>query len=497
LAVELLTAEETRIIARGEACRGRASQSAIRLPGVLMASTSLVLADFFEVGSFAFVLVLGIAALGLAMAFGSAQAKRANDAWTQVGNRLGLRPRAGSFWKAPRLSGSMYDFPVEVDVYTEGHGKSRHTYTRVKVRFPSLRLGLSLRRQGFLRSISKMFGLQQDIELGEAGFDAEVIVEGSDPHKLRQFLNAGRRMRIRRFFNNYPRAVIADDLVTCTVSGMLRTADQLQQMITSAVGIAWHISGERQADENLTHALEAQEVGHGEEALRLVQSATNERRPGDPVVAELVEEQPIQAELMEEQLIEGELLTLAGRRDEAQRVFQQARQSAPYDEEIAEWAEQPTTGPKCDVAEAVASHAEDVPDPPERKVDVADLCQELFQEGGTSYQINHHFEKHYTGAAIGWTGTLKRVESFTYDFVFGNRPGTRAVIVVHELDHAVYGDRTVSAIVRLDPDAEEPLRGKQGQPIAFTGKLHKVDSLLRNIFVVEGTLRPADTDTGA
>jgi hypothetical protein len=453
-----------------------------------MACHSVLLAD---VGGFAFILLPILVFAGFcvfAAVFGSAQAKQANEAWAKVASRLGLHLREGSFWSKPHMSGSIHGYSVEVECYTERHGKNNHTYTRVRIHFDSLQLGLSLQREGFLNTITKMFGLQQDLEVGDSGFDSEVIVQARDPEKLRQFLNTARRMRIRRYFTNYPQATITDSQVMCSVSGMLRNADQLQQMITSSVSVAWHLSAERKADENLTQALHAQEQGQTEEAWNLVHTARAERKPGEPIVAQWVEEEPIQAELIEERLIEGELLTLAGRTDEAHRVFQEARQTAPYDEEIAEWAEQPTAGPKSDVVEAVTSRAEEVPDP-ESQVAVADLCHDLFQESATSYQINHTFDRQYAGTLVHWTGTLKRIETFTYDFVFGNEPGTRVVIEVHELDNATYGDRTVSAIVRFPPELEGQLRERKSQQITFTGKLHKVDSLLRNIFVVEAELQ--------
>jgi len=432
---------------------------------------------------FGVVLVAGFAAMILA--FGAMQTRQANAAWGGVAEKLGLRLREGSFWSQPRMSGTIQDFAVLVDVYQTGSGKSRKTFTRVQVSYRSLGLGLALKQEGFLSSVSKLFGFQRDLEVGDRAFDAEVVVDARDPVKLRRFLTPSRRMRIRRYLNNYSRAVITDTSVTCSVSGVIRNVAQLQQMVTSSVSLAWHLSGEREADLNLDRALQAQDAGHPEEALALVQRTTRERPSGEPVVAELIEEKAIQAELVEERLLEGELLTLAGRTEEAHAAFQEARRSAPYDEEIAEWAERPAAGPKSDVAEVLPQRSQPVPEPPSA-IEAGVLCHELFGGSSTSYQINQQFDTHRAGAGVRWSGTLKRVEPFSYDFVFGNEPGCRAVIMVHELDTATYGDRSVSAIVRFPAEALEQLRGKEQQEVAFSGKLHKVDALLRNIYVTDG-----------
>ena len=196
----------------------------------------------------------------------------------------------------------------------------------------------------------------------------------------------------------------------------------------------------------------------------------------------------MQAELVEERLLEGELLMLGGRQHEAHQVFQQARQSDPYDEELAEWAEQPTPGPKSDVLEASGPRVEAVPEHATSALSAAELCRELFEGNSTSYQANHTFEQKYAGTPIAWSGKLKRAESYTYDFIFGNDPGCRASLVVHELDTITYGDSTVSAIIQLPLEALDQLKGKDSATFKFTGKLHKVDALMRNIYVSEARL---------
>lgn len=66
---------------------------------------------------------------------------------------------------------------------------------------------------------------------------------------------------------------------------------------------------------------------------------------------------------------------------------------------------------------------------------------------------------------IAWEGTLRSIESYAYDFVFGGAPSTKA-----------------------------QLEGRTGSRFAFTGRLLKADGFVRNLFVADGAL--AATGTG-
>lgn len=81
---------------------------------------------------------------------------------------------------------------------------------------------------------------------------------------------------------------------------------------------------------------------------------------------------------------------------------------------------------------------------------------------------------------------MERAETYSYDSVFAGASGCKAIVVIHELSSMTYGDRNVSAIVQFPTEAAEQLRRSTGQKIAFTGKLLKVDALLRNIYIADG-----------
>ena len=70
------------------------------------------------------------------------------------------------------------------------------------------------------------------------------------------------------------------------------------------------------------------------------------------------------------------------------------------------------------------------------------------------------------------------------DFVFGNDPGTKAVVELIELDGSLFG-RTVQAILGLPPEAHKTLEPRRDARIAFEGRLVGCDALVRNLYVAD------------
>ncbi len=96
--------------------------------------------------------------------------KRTIETWRQVGAELGLGVSAGSGLSRPTLNGNIGGLPVKVDTYTQRSGNSSTTYTRYRVSFPPLGMGLQLKREGIFSAVTKLFGIQ-DVEVGDQAFD--------------------------------------------------------------------------------------------------------------------------------------------------------------------------------------------------------------------------------------------------------------------------------------------------------------------------------------
>ena len=78
------------------------------------------------------------------------------------------------------------------------------------------------------------------------------------------------------------------------------------------------------------------------------------------------------------------------------------------------------------------------------------------------------------------------MDSYSFDFVFGNEPGIKATVEVFGINADVYSENKVLAIVQLPSDAMNSLKSKAGMKITFEGVLKKLDSFMKNIYVSDG-----------
>ena len=162
------------------------------------------------------------------------------------------------------------------------------------------------------------------------------------------------------------------------------------------------------------------------------------------------------------------------------------RQMSPESGEEAEDIEADLTGEATDtVAESDEPPA--VSDEPSPDLDVESVCDALFAEAGST-AANRIFAERFDGRPVRWSGTLTRAESYGFDLVFGNQPGTKAVLAVYETDAIGYGNATVSAVVQLPAETLDALEGHEGQVVTVAGRLVKFDGFMRNIYIGEGTL---------
>ena len=400
--------------------------------------------------------------------FAVLQGKNANEAWAKAGGELGLQFTPSSFGKSRELRGSVSGFDVRVDTYTSGSGNHRKTYTRFRVSYYTLGLGLRLQEEGFLMGVTKLLGAQ-DIQTQDRSFDSALVVKGRNPAAVRKFLTASRRMRLQRFFASYSGAIVDDHSIEWSERGVITDATRLRGVIRGLVRLAKELTQDEESP-ILAKVIDTQSHGRTEEALQLLQE---NRQKANDVGAE-------------ETVLEGELLYMAGRPEEAKDVFEVGRQESPDDEELEQWyqglagdAPAQTTDPQNPPSSTEKS-AHDSDDHP---LAVATVCERLFQDRLSSYQITRRFEEEYEGKHVRWSGELKRIEPYSYDLVFGEGPGCRAIVSIANLASTAYGDQFVSAIVQYPESALDRFRGHTGTNVEFTGTMRKVDGLMRHIYI--------------
>jgi len=395
--------------------------------------------------------------------------KRRVDAfWSEAAVSLGLGFQPSGFFQRRRITGRVHDLAITLDTFVRRSGKSSQAYTRLDVAFPKdLVLGLRLTRSGFSNGVAKLFGAQE-IAFDGSGFDSSITIKGADPHRVRTFLTAARRARIYRLLGNFSESVIDDRGIRWQQRGIITDATQLVRVVRRFQGVAWRLVADRHSDRALTEALTAADDGRPGEALKILETA----RAGDP-------EDEVARDEIEEDIMRGHLLHLAGRHEEAQAAFSAAAEAAPEDIEAERWASRM-------LKQAPASASERTEDDEEGTFSVDELCQAIFRHEGTSFEATRRFERQFQGKRVIWKGQLRNVARDHNDFVFEGGDACKAVLEVTESDGSPFARREVMAVIQLPAGEADVLRDRIGDALVFSGRLYRIDSLLRNIYLDAG-----------
>ncbi len=140
--------------------------------------------------------------------------------------------------------------------------------------------------------------------------------------------------------------------------------------------------------------------------------------------------------------------------------------------------------PTPSVPEPAAASSEPTGD---LSLDVASVCEELFNPKMMSYEANRLFEDRYKDATVRWTGTLRRASTYSYDFNFGDGGGTKAEFDVYEVKQQ-YGSRAVRAFVQLPVEAAADIGARVGEEMLFEGRLMICEGSARRLYVADAHL---------
>ncbi len=396
-----------------------------------------------------------IAIAGAAIAAALSRHRQTNEAWAAAAQELGitLKPTGGlgGLTNRASMSGMISGLRVTIDTYRSND----RTYTRYRVGYPSLGLGLQAKRQHALARLGTFFGFQ-DIEIGDPVFDEALIVKGDYPEQVTAFLTPSRRVAITGLIENYPGTVITDTVITYLRNGIVADPAELTSTLRRIMAVAQELRGvDRYAEQAGSRRLE----GDVTEALEILEGAPPS---GDPFI-----------DFSRKQQV-GEIRYARGDADGAKEVFDELRRQAPADPEIARWARDR------------AAPAPAVPGAGEPNEDAAAVAEHLFRKENYSFDTMEIFENEYEGKAVSWSGELKRLRRFDHDRDFGEGPGVKAVFRVAVLGTDLYSGRDVDAIVRLPHGTEDRL--EIGRRYAFRGTLSRCDPAMRNLFVTDADL---------
>ena len=125
--------------------------------------------------------------------------------------------------------------------------------------------------------------------------------------------------------------------------------------------------------------------------------------------------------------------------------------------------------------------------PNDLRLDVASVCEDLFNSSMMSYATNRMFDDRYKDATVRWKGTARRANVYSYDFNFGDGGGTKAELDVYEVKQQ-YGSRTVKAVVQMPVEAANVLGARIGEDIEFEGRLMTCEGSARRLYVADARM---------
>jgi hypothetical protein len=478
------------------------------------------------------------------------RANRATEAaWVEAGARMKLayRPKKGVAGGRV-LEGPLSGYSVRINTFAKSHGNGSSTFTLFTLRMQPLGLGLELSPQHFISSITNSLKGGQDLTVGDAEFDKKVLVRSRSPHLIKGFLTPHRRRVIGRFLTDTRRAKITDDEITYVQHGVVKTADGLRLGINKVVADALQDSGERTSlqeaaeefrnsgaepgkpqpiglgrnldtestDEFLQQKAITSTMGAEPPPIPLTPLASREaaqRRPSDPPSfpspksadkSDLVDGSAPKVVPAKEPLATPSPAPVAPLRPSERPVWQapiepildMGKHSAP-----ASLFENPSAPARAVEPAAEAAALAEIPaqapprtEPVEAEptsgsspADYLSLRAELFETSRMNSQTKELFEVTYAGREVSWSGKLRRISTYSSDFVFKDSVGAKAIIELEGIPDGSF-TKGVQAVVQLPTEAATEFGQSYDIAVAFTGKLHSCDGFLRDIFIEAGSL---------
>ncbi|UCD24570.1 MAG: hypothetical protein JSW51_01225 [Gemmatimonadota bacterium] len=414
---------------------------------------------------FIIVVLIGV---GVALAVAQSNKRKVNEAWRQAASRLQLRHNAGDLIAWPELYGRSRGCRVKITVVSKHQGSGSKKFTRYEITYPqALPFGLSLKEQTAFSGIRRMLG-GQDIATGDPTFDDFVVVKSHDSVQATQFLTPARRLSVSRVLSMHPGAEITDSQVKWDSRGAEDRSSALVNNVDRLVDFAIKLTTEADVLEPSPEAVVSDPIPSSQsDDLEAVFTVGERSEPQEYIIDSVPQPpDPLTLEVEERKWESGTGIS-----------FDQIEQDI---EELLEADAIPAEAPDTlQDGQATAPLA--------GGLDVHDLCRALFGSGKISFQINELFKQDYQGLKVQWSGKLTRVDSYPFDLVFGNDPGTKAEFEVAELAGDSVGTHVIKAVVQLAPEAYDQLIVKTGQALEFSGTLVKCDSFMKSLFLADGS----------
>ncbi len=398
------------------------------------------------------VAVVAVVAGGVAVVL-LTRPRTVHSSWATAAEELGLRPAPGSAFHAPRLEGMIDGLPVRLDVFRRDHHTGSIAFTRYRVWYPPLKLGLHLTRESSVTRVLNRLGAP-DIDTGHADFDDAFIVKANSTEAARTFLTPLRRNSLLRLMSLHRDVVVEDNGITLSVVGVERDPQRLVTFMRRTAATARHLAGAT-SGAVLDEGLALQRQGDLAAAAHQFQAA-GRAHPED----------------LDAKLLEAQALLASGAHDAAAGVVADLTSALPVDVDVL----------------GMKDRMEAPPPPAARPeaIELTPMLDDLFSHNRLSFETGRRFDERYRGSPVKLSGRVKSAREYDHDLDFGDGPGAKAVVTIATIHHDLYGANDVDAVAQLPPGSAEHLR--RGDQITFSGTLAKVDPMMRNLFVADGSV---------
>lgn len=375
------------------------------------------------------------------------------EAWMAAASTLGLSYEREGFGR-PRISGTLRGMRVQVDVRVQRSGNNQQTFTRYRVWVPPPGFQFRLDRQTGMSRVTKFFGAQ-DVEMGDAAFDDAFVVKTDDEARLRALLTPRLRGALVRTAAAYPGVQYEHDRVSFERRRLEINRDVIVSTMRRLVDTAAALADGKvlEAEDDVLAARARGELADIAEKMR---SATASK-----------------AKTLEDRLLELDTLATAGEHSAASERLRDLELTVPADPEVVGWKQ------RLDRPQAPAT-------PLDEQVDAEEMSREVFSGNALSFESKRVFDERYAGRSVRWSGRVKSTGTIGTSSDLGPAGDDRLVATVATINHDLYGNTDIDAVVGLPTGAASGLR--RDDDVMFTGTLVGVDALVRNVFVAGGRL---------
>lgn len=375
-----------------------------------------------------------------------------NTAWARVARTLGLTLAPWTMSSRPDLSGTVDLFGVRVTIEQRGSGRSKKSYTVFRVAYPDAGVQIGIGPETAFHRLGRWLGVH-DIQIGDPLFDETFAVAG-DPAAVVAWLTESRRLAILRLAEAFPDVRIDRSTVTWERRDAMTNADELIRTLKRLVSATHLLAGSGPSQQAVGRSFEA--ARRGELAAGIDQLAGAEPPVG-----------------LEPQLVAAEWMVADGRTVDAAHLLDELAGELPGEPRVEHWKNvlDRRRNDAADRAEPTAAIG-----PPRPLEDVIDG---LFGGDPYGHEIQDRFQTSFDGVAVHGTGVLERLTPYHRDDGFPGGSGVRAVASIGTIEHRLYGEVEIDAVLSLPPDTRIPL----GSTISVEGTLIKVDPLLRNLYI--------------